>query len=77
MGEEEMRGQCPHCKQRLSTVRLENVDVVTSPLVGSGGPYVGVTYVCPHCDSILNVQIDPVALKTDTVSELMARLRKG
>jgi glutaredoxin len=70
-------GKCPHCKNALRTVRLENVEVVVSPLTGQGGPYVGVSYVCPHCDSVLSVQIDPVALKTDTVAETVKRLRQG
>lgn len=34
------------------------------------------SYCCPYCNTILGVQIDPVALKTDTINELFAALRR-
>jgi hypothetical protein len=70
-------GKCPHCKTALHAVRLENIEVIVSPLIGKGGPYVGVSYVCPHCDSILNVEIDPVAMKTDIVSAISKLLGRA
>lgn len=72
-----MTGKCPHCKNPLSTIRLEKTEIVVSPLEGDGGPYHGVKYVCPQCGSILGVSIDPVALKNETASEVVKRLRKG
>ena len=35
-----------------------------------------VSYCCPYCNTVLGVQIDPVALKADTINELVAALRR-
>lgn len=45
--------------------------------VGSyGNSYRGVAYLCSSCRAVLSVAIDPVALKADTVREVLAALRK-
>ncbi len=35
---------------------------------------VGLAIVCPFCDVLLSVAIDPIAVKTDTVNEVVQRL---
>ena len=35
-----------------------------------GTPWKCIAFCCPHCNSILSVQIDPIAIKTDIVNEL-------
>lgn len=42
-----------------------------------GRSWHGVSYVCPHCATMLGVGIDPVALKRDTVTEVVKELKKG
>jgi hypothetical protein len=39
----------------------------------SGGSWNTILYSCPHCQKVLNVQIDPVALKTDIITALQNR----
>jgi hypothetical protein len=34
-----------------------------------------VSFCCPHCRAILSVSIDPIAIKTDIVKELLKKLR--
>lgn len=59
---------CPHCKNGIPSVRIQ-------PLKG----YIGTTawnvvsYNCPTCHASLSMQIDPIAIKTDTVNELKRR----
>ena len=66
-----MAGQCPKCEAPLSYVRLEDVSVK-----GVATSWRGVSYICPHCSMILGVGIDPVALKSDTVEEVVRALKK-
>jgi hypothetical protein len=63
--------KCPKCEKTFSNVRCEHVDVNAS-----GGDWHGVAYSCPWCQSALGVEIDPIALKTDIVNQLMQALRK-
>lgn len=66
-------GKCPSCKNVLRSVRIENLDIT----IGIQPAWKGVSYVCPACNAILGVQIDPVALKTDTIKGIMHSLRTG
>lgn len=66
-------GKCPGCGKVPQRIDLENIDV--GVLLGS--QYAGVSYVCPNpsCRTILGVGIDPVALKSDTVDQVVKALR--
>jgi hypothetical protein len=65
-------GKCPHCKEVVSSVRIEDIDINLGP----GIDWQGVSYCCPSCDAVLSVQIDPVALKTDIINVLVEELRR-
>lgn len=65
-------GKCPKCDGRPPHVKCEAIDVKTG-LSGTG--WAGVSYLCPLCNVILGVSIDPVALKTDTIEEIQKLLR--
>jgi hypothetical protein len=65
-------GQCPNCKTTISHVQLEGISVKAK-----GGNWNGVSYLCPSCNCVLSVGIDPVALKTDLVREILENLRRG
>jgi phage FluMu protein Com len=67
-------GKCPHCNKVLSEVKLEHINATLNPITGP--IWHSASYVCPHCHSILSVQIDPVALKADTVKEVLKALGK-
>ena len=60
-------GKCHKCEKTVSSVKVEDVDVV----VGFTPRWRGVSFLCPHCSSVLGVGIDPIALKTDIVSEIL------
>jgi phage FluMu protein Com len=61
--------KCPHCNELVLRVNLDKVE--SSAL--SGGSWNTILYSCPHCQKVLNVQIDPVALKTDIITALQNR----
>ena len=62
-------GTCPKCGTIITTVRVEDVDVI----VNLQKRWKGITYCCPSCNGVLSVAIDPVALKTDTVEEILGK----
>ena len=66
-------GKCPSCHQLVTYVRLTASQIHAD----TGEQWVGVNYLCPTCETILSVAIDPVALKADTVTGVIRRLREG
>lgn len=67
--------KCPHCKRSISSVELKDI----SCNVNMEPKWNGITYVCPHldCSSIISVQIDPIAIKTDIIDWLFEKLRNN
>jgi len=65
-------GKCPGCAKGITSVNLEPISVRGGPLT-----WEAVSYLCPECHTILSVGMDPVALKTETVSEILETLCKG
>jgi uncharacterized protein with PIN domain len=65
--------KCPKCEKMLGSVNIQKI----SASVIFGEKYHALAYVCPHCQSILNVGIDPVALNSDLVDDLVRALRKN
>ncbi len=56
----------------VNRVNVEEIQVC----VGLTPKWLGVSFVCQSCRSVLGVGIDPVALKTDLVNEVAERLRQ-
>jgi hypothetical protein len=62
----------PHFYKCEKLVGSVNANEIT---VNSGThSWVGTTYNCAFCFTVLSVAIDPVALKTDTVDEVVRAL---
>lgn len=64
--------KCPKCERAIFTARLSAISIPSGTTT-----WVGVAYSCPSCDVVLSVGIDPIALKTDIVDEVLSGLRKG
>jgi hypothetical protein len=60
---------CPKCERPVTHVTIEDVE---AKAVGGSPSWRGISYSCPWCRTILSVGIDPVALKTDTISGTVA-----
>jgi hypothetical protein len=65
-------GKCPKCEKLLTSVKIEPIDVQQ----GFQTAWHGVSLSCPWCRAILSVSIDPIAIKTDIVNEVVKALRK-
>ena len=66
-----MAANCPKCGDAVLNVNLSGVTVNSK-----GGNWRGVCYSCPSCQTVLSVGIDPVALKTDAVHDVLEALGK-
>ena len=65
-------GKCPKCEKVPTSVYIEDIDVKVR--FSMGNSWRGISYLCPHCNTILGVAIDPIALKADTVKEVCKAL---
>lgn len=68
-----MFSKCPSCKESITTATVNGLSLD----VPGGKSWHGLAYVCPRCSTILGVQMDPIAVKTDTISGVVQALRKG
>ena len=63
---------CPHCNALLNNVNIKDVNVRAGI---NRNEWRGIAYICPFCQKILSVAIDPIAIKTDIVDDLFGRLQ--
>lgn len=61
--------KCPHCEKNITKINLQ--EVTSSTFMGM--EWVTILYCCPLCQKVLNAQIDPIAIMTETV----ARIKRG
>lgn len=66
-----MNGKCPKCEKTLTSANIAGIDLSAGP---GSTKWNGNAYVCPYCQTILGVQIDPIAIMSDTVQKILARL---
>ena len=66
-----MIAKCPKCEKSLLSLSINGHD----GSVFLGTTWKCITLCCPYCNSVLGAQIDPIAIKTDTVNELVNALR--
>lgn len=55
--------KCPKCDATITSSSIRDLD----GKVGFQSRWKCIAHTCPQCSCVLSVQIDPVALKTDTV----------
>jgi len=63
--------KCPKCEKIITSVTIDDVNgcVLSMPT------WKTISYQCPYCNTVLGVQIDPVAIKTDIVNEIVKALK--
>jgi len=66
--------KCPKCSSLLKTVTGGYADI-TIPI--ETRQYHGLTYSCPNCQTLLGIEMDPIAMKLDIVDALFERLRNA
>jgi hypothetical protein len=62
--------KCSMCGNSFTEVKLSPVSARSE----SGKGFKAISYDCPHCETSLSVQIDPIAIKTDIVKGVTARI---
>ena len=67
-----MVGKCPKCEKLVNRVNLNEIDA--SSFMGTA--WRTITYNCPYCSTVLGCQIDPIAIKADTVDDILESLKK-
>lgn len=64
-------GKCPGCKEVIRELAIDSI-------LASEGPFQpkwkAATYCCPNCKTVLGAGLDPLALKTDTIDEILQAL---
>ena len=66
-----MQGKCPKCEKLVMNVTISDV----TAQVPFGRSWRAVSYNCQSCQTVLGVEIDPIAVKTDIVNDLFKKLR--
>jgi hypothetical protein len=56
---------CPKCDKKIEHVNTEGISVDPQ-----GKAMKGISYLCPLCNCVLSVAIDPVALNSDILREV-------
>ena len=66
-----MSGKCPKCELEISAVTVAFAEIKAA----NQNSLKGISYLCPHCKTILSVEIDPVAMRSSTVSQIVKGLK--
>ncbi len=64
--------KCIACNNSFAKPTMQPFE--TGPLMGP--QWKCIAFCCPSCGAVFSAQVDPVALKTDTVSEILELLRR-
>lgn len=62
--------KCPHCNKQMSSIDGQAIAIKVKT------EFNGIAYCCPNCDAVLSVMIDQMAVKNDTVSDIMRRMER-
>lgn len=60
---------CPHCKKTINRVNIAEI----AGYVNGRPALKTISYNCPLCNCSISMQIDPIAVKTETVAALRSR----
>lgn len=62
--------KCPRCEQHIAEIRMEEITGKANPQRA----WKCIAYTCPHCSTLISVQMNPLALKTDILNGVQALL---
>lgn len=61
-----VKTKCPNCDSVMPHLDIENIEGKGT----SGNAWKCITYSCPSCHKAISAQIDPIAIRADTISAL-------
>ena len=59
-------GKCPHCSAVLEKILVEDISLNDD----KQPRWRGFSYLCPSCKAVLSVQMNPLALNFDLLTEI-------
>lgn len=62
--------KCGFCKTQIAKTKFSTGECFSFGGMG----YKTVNHLCPNCDAILSVEIDPVAVRSETIRQIKALL---
>lgn len=66
-----MSGKCPKCEKLVPNAKIDDISLSAGP---GQTAWRGNAYVCPSCLTILGCEIDPIAIRSETVSMILKKL---
>jgi len=63
-------GKCPHCENLIGSVIIDTVDGHADLT-----KWRTLLYKCPTCQKVLSCQIDPIAIRTDIVQQVVKEIK--
>lgn len=67
-----MQKLCPKCETNMLRVDCEEINIYVS----FNNQWRGLAYTCPTCHTVINIEMDPIALKHDIVMEIKKLLHR-
>lgn len=65
-------GKCPKCDATISNVKVEDVIINT----GTATNLRGFSYLCPKCETVLSIQMNPLTLNQDLQNNILDSLKQ-
>jgi hypothetical protein len=65
------KGLCPKCNAKLSNVNAEDVSID----MNFERKWRGLSFSCPSCHAVLSVQLNPILLREELLTEIATLLR--
>ncbi len=66
-----MAAICPECNAMVSHLNIQ--EMTSAALFGT--EWRTIAFLCPTCQKILSIQIDPIAIKTDIINAIIDAVR--
>lgn len=60
---------CPYCDATINRLNLQ--EMTSSSFMGQG--WQTIAYVCPFCQKIISVSIDPIAIRADILNAIQQK----
>lgn len=64
--------KCGHCSNAIGSTNMSGFTAG----VPFGTQWKCIAFTCPHCQAVLGTQIDPIAIKTEIVAEVLRGLSR-
>jgi hypothetical protein len=64
-----MASKCPKCENLMTSVNVKEIEIRAS----GNRKFKGASFDCPHCQTSISIELDPLAMQTDLVRKIKGR----